>query len=290
LNNFNSKVTITNSKITSFSSELYAICPKCKTRIAVSAEQLQNEDTYSCPQCGAIYHMAPLLKSFQDALERKGQHLHTISELTITCSKCQTRIPVSDEQLQSEETFSCPQCGAIYHMAPLRKAMQDAREDRKSKYNIVGAGHKEINKETGELSGPESDPDYYLKEFKPLWKLFTLSLIISCGILLPAMILINVFWLNTIYYPYLFFPLIAVGIIGGLYLGYKVRCPSCDCYLLGWGQRGGFWPLTGRCGSCGVRLKNRSVSDRTVMIIRITLLTLMIAIIFMLFYRWLNLE
>jgi DNA-directed RNA polymerase subunit RPC12/RpoP len=281
LNNFESKVTVD-------SSEVGIICLKCKTKITVSPQQLRNEETCSCPQCGSIHQIAPLRKSLQDVLEGKGQNVRSYtSEFTITCPKCHTRITISDEQLQSEQTYSCPQCGAVGNMALWRKTMEDIREYRKSKYGFSGAGQEHMSVRTDELGGPESDPDYYYKRFQPLWKQFSFYFKFCFGILLPAMALIVFFGLNTVYFWYLFLPLIAIGLVVGIYLTYKVRCPRCDYYLLGARHRG-FWPLTGRCPGCGVRLKDRLVSDRTVTIIRIALLILMIACLLGAFYRLLN--
>jgi Zn-finger nucleic acid-binding protein len=269
-------------------SEVGVVCPKCKARITISPEQLKNDETFFCPQCYAKYNLAPLRKSLQDVLEGRWRNLPNYTcEHTVTCPKCDTKIPISDEQLQNEDSYSCPRCGAIYDMATLRKGMQDAREYKKSEYGFNGAGREQAYRQTGRLSSPESDPDYYYKQFQPLWKLASFWMIISFGFLVPAAILIVVFGLNTPYFWYLFFPLIFICIAIGLYLGFKVRCPRCGYYLIGAWHRG-FWPLTGICPGCGIRLKNRVASERTVMIIRIALIIVVIACLVGLVYRLLH--
>jgi predicted Zn finger-like uncharacterized protein len=223
LNNFDSKVQIINY-VTDTKSELNTVCPKCQTRIRLSAEQIQNEQTYRCTQCNTIHDMEPLRNAVQNAREGKGPGVRKYtSQITIhcpkchagiplseeqlqvtdtyscpqcrfmidmapfrlaiidarksgqniavegtgkrhiekyeiasICPKCQTRIPISQEQVQIADSYSCPQCGTINDMAPLRKAVENERKYRKSGYNVSGAGHKDGKKVTYNLPGTES--------------------------------------------------------------------------------------------------------------------------------------
>jgi peptide subunit release factor 1 (eRF1) len=118
-------------------------CPKCHTKLSFSDEQLQGIDAYNCPSCGWPIDIEPLKKQVDEKREESLSRFSTMGvdlelahketcEITAVCPKCQTRIPISIEQLQSQETYSCPQCGAAGTMAPLREAFQEAQERSKS--------------------------------------------------------------------------------------------------------------------------------------------------------------
>jgi predicted RNA-binding Zn-ribbon protein involved in translation (DUF1610 family) len=127
LNNFVSKAEITRH-VTDTKSEVSVICHECQTEIRLSSEQLQNEQTYRCPQCGTIQDMAALRQAVQDAREGKVPVQRYTSKITTTCPKCHTRIPFSEEQVQSLVTYHCPQCHFTIDMTKVREAIQDARE------------------------------------------------------------------------------------------------------------------------------------------------------------------
>jgi hypothetical protein len=136
-------------------------------------------------------------------------------------------------------------------------------------------------KEPDKIDYPESDPDYYLKKFMPIWKqymlflkIFVVVLIFIC-ILIPY-ILIPYFNFNPDpeYKEYVWYGFIAFMVICALisfYFFYKLRCPKCNSYPVG-----GMFPLTGKCPRCGVRLKNRLVSDDKARIIKISMIAILV--------------
>jgi hypothetical protein len=123
-----------------------------------------------------------------------------------------------------------------------------------------------------------SDPDYYLKKFKPIWGKYKLIWWICGAIVVLDFLLIYVFRPNSIYLLYGTLIITLIGIIIFLYFIFKLRCPKCGLQLyreivpL-------LWPLTGECDRCGTRLKNRLVSNNTAKMIRIAYFPFIIALI-----------
>jgi predicted Zn finger-like uncharacterized protein len=152
LNNFNSKINITHNA-TDARSELNTVCPNCQTKIRISDEQLQNQQTYRCPQCGTINDMEHVRKFVQDAKAGKLPAVQKIAiKISIACPKCNAKISFSDEQLQAIDDYHCPQCGSPIDIEPLKKQIEDDRENAVSRYNTSGVGSEQTHKETYEIT------------------------------------------------------------------------------------------------------------------------------------------
>ncbi len=108
-------------------SEINGVCTKCQAKILLSGEQLQNQQTYTCPQCGEIHDMEPLRKAVQGASTEKAARVQKYNyQITLQCPKCHVKTSVLDEHVLNSPTFSCPQCGSAIDLEPLKKAMQEA--------------------------------------------------------------------------------------------------------------------------------------------------------------------
>ena len=143
--------------VTDTKSEINAVCPKCRVKIPLSGEAVQNQQTYTCPQCGAIHDTEPLRRTIREVREGKVPiEQKVISKISVRCPKCFTSIPVQEEQLQYAETYFCPKCRHKIDVRQLREAIQDARVYQKPALNVAGAGsptQKEVYQVIGVCPG-----------------------------------------------------------------------------------------------------------------------------------------
>ena len=99
------------------------------------------------------------------------------------------------------------------------------------------------------------DPDYYLKQFRPVWKQYkivlTISLIVVILYILSMYLVPNARETTLKIWPFVFIP---IAVINFYFQWWKVRCPRCNRLPLRLFVRSRFW-FTGRCPECGVQLK-----------------------------------
>lgn len=147
----------------------------------------------------------------------------------------------------------------------------------------------------------ELDPGHYLKEFMPAWKRYVLFWKILAAIWV-SMILILLFFpdsMKSLYGIWIF--LVIASLVSGGCLALTLQCPKCQCFVafassyyifkFGW-----WWPwettrpyfiLTGECPNCGVKLKNRLLSDKAIILLVVSqmiasFLALMIVVVYLL--------
>ncbi len=111
--------------------EISINCPKCRMNISVRGEQLGDLESYRCPQCSFAIDLEPIKRAMQEVRAESGgagavQGKVHIDKYVVAgiCHKCQTRIPVSTDQLCRDKTFTCPHCGEVHDMEPLRQAVR----------------------------------------------------------------------------------------------------------------------------------------------------------------------
>lgn len=228
-------------------------------------------------------------------------------EIKVNCPNCKSSVDVPLDKLRRGDNIFCPGCQFKFDSKPLLKVLHNIEDEIEYKMKKSGGGIQKIDiksfveikkvspgeamsitKTYGEpdkLDTTQSGSNYYHELFMPAYNRFWLFGKINLALWIPALILIAIFAPN-IFLRYEFWIIAVIDSLIGAYFAWGVRCPKC-CrrVLLGWFGIGTFM-MAGRCGSCGVQLKNRSVSITIERIIRISLISIcIIALLVLLYYQ-----
>ncbi len=149
-----------------------------------------------------------------------------------------------------------------------------------------------MHKEPEKTDYTESDPDFYLKKFMPVWKQYRLFLTIYTAVVIFFLIIYGLFpYFNLTpdkaYMDYIFYgllTLIAIGAIISLYFYDKLRCPKCNSLTI----TGLFTMITGKCPSCHVQLKNRLASYDTARIVNASMIGIYVVVTLVVLYLVFN--
>ena len=121
----------------------------------------------------------------------------------------------------------------------------------------------------------ELKPDHYLKEFMPAWKKYVLwgNVVVAVWVSLCLTLYFVPSVMKSLFGIWIF--LMIASLASGLYFTLKLECPKCQCNVIfiyyQWPRKafGPHFILTGECPSCGVKLKNRLLSDEAITLVRV---------------------